>query len=98
MRMISSSSFTVRCDHWAAGGAYILHRSGDGFVLCSEEAFLAVLWRALRDAGLTAILVGSGDAAVQGGAPVKEARWLPAVAGAGAAWSLSDELQLVPPP
>jgi hypothetical protein len=97
MRMIWSSSFTVRCDHWAAGGAYILHRSGDGFVLCSEEAFLAVPWRALRDAGLEAILVGSGDAAVQG-APVKEARWLPAVAGAGAAWSLSAELQLVPPP
>jgi CheY-like chemotaxis protein len=37
--------------------------------LSSEEAFLAVLWRALRDAGLEAILVGSGAAAVQG-APV----------------------------
>jgi predicted nucleotidyltransferase len=37
--------------------------------LSSDEAFLAVLWKALNDARLEAILVGSAAAAVQG-APV----------------------------
>ncbi|HET6283668.1 MAG TPA: hypothetical protein VFH73_22120 [Polyangia bacterium] len=41
--------------------------------MSSDEVFLAALWRALGEAGLEAILVGSAGAAIQG-APVTTTR------------------------